>query len=89
MHEFGAGPDQLLVVYLTADQDATKGRGFTEEFLQTISGDADRRARDGLRIVAYDSLETSGHGTSGGMVFNTGNEFPLDIAVTVVYARSR
>jgi len=84
---FNAGPDQLIVVYETAERDELRRKGLTTEFLHSIADDAARRAADGFAIVAYDSLETAGYGTSGGIVFNTGDEHPLDIAVTVVYAR--
>jgi hypothetical protein len=84
---FNAGPDQVIVVYETAERDELRRKGLTTEFLQSIADDAARRAAEGFAIVAYDSLETAGYGTSGGIVLNTGDEHPLDIAVTVVYAR--
>jgi hypothetical protein len=88
MHEYPAGADQVLVVYLTNDDRGTERRGLTDELMQTVADDASRRSSAGFRIVSYDTLVTSGKGTSGGVVFNTGDEHPLDLAVTVVYARS-
>jgi hypothetical protein len=85
--EFNAGPDQVIVMYDTSERDETRRKGPTTQFFELVAADAALRAADGFAIAAYDTLETAGYGTSGGVFLNTGDEHPLNISVTVVYAR--
>jgi len=85
MHEFEAGPGQVLVVYTSGD---TGGEVSVPAFARDISADAVLRAADGWRIVSESSFPVRQTGTAGNVFFESGGQFATQPSAIVVYARS-
>ena len=80
-HDFSAGPDQLIVLYLPPDTgieiDAVSVYG-------EIAADAEARAGSGWRIVTMDALNLRHAGVYFGQ---DGSGFETKASFVVVYAR--
>ena len=87
MADHPAGPEQIIATYGTAESQATKGSGLSRIFMDAVSADAGRRASDGWRIVSWDTLSSRYGGTPGSVLLNTGEGYPEDVIITMVYAR--
>jgi hypothetical protein len=84
MQELQAGPNQLIVVYVTEDAGSMIEPASVWE---QVAGDAGERATEGWRILSTAVTPMRQMGTAGNILFQSGGQFATQVAVTVVYAR--
>ncbi len=77
-NEFGAGPNQMIVVYVSED---TSGEMDPLALFGHIAADAEQRALAGCRIVSMAVMPLR----HGGTLMNTGGGFQTKTSVAVVY----
>jgi hypothetical protein len=88
MADHPAGKNQVIATYGTEMWEDTRGNGLTTNFMDLIASDAAARAADGWRIVTTTMLATRYTGTAGSVLTNSGDGYPTDVMVTVVYGRA-
>ncbi len=79
-----AGPDQLIVLYLTPDTGAQVDPAV---MYAAVAEDAAIRAGAGWRIISTDSLSYRQMGTAGNILFQSGGQYSTQAAVSVVFER--
>jgi len=79
-----AGPDQLIVMYVTPDTGAQVDPAV---IYAAVAEDAAARASAGWRIVSTDSISFRQMGTAGNILFQSGGQFSTQAAAAVVFER--
>jgi hypothetical protein len=82
---YAAGPDQLIVVYVSDD---TGGMIDVDAAWASIARDAADRAAQGWRIVSTAGVPMRQMGTAANILFQSGGQFATQASIAIVYARN-
>jgi hypothetical protein len=83
--EYDAGPDQVIVLFVTEDYGEPLDPG---EIFQAVADEARNRSTAGWRIVSVSTMPVRQMGTAGNIFFQSGGQFASKAAVAVVFGRT-
>jgi hypothetical protein len=83
MQEYAAGPNQLIVVYVSED---TGEMIDVDEVWASIAADAQARAAQGWRIVSTAGVPMRQMGTAGNILLQSGGQYATQATIAIVYA---